>query len=233
MSKAKLLSELQEIDLEIKQKTSTLAQTKEQIGKNDDLVSVRADLDAARKRLLDLEHQLRAAEYGVEELEKKIAAEEKKLYEGSIKNPRELMDIQQEIESIRGRCGEREEQLLAIMMEVDAAKQDAARKGADFETMERQWQKDQKQLAREQTELEADLVILAPKREAFAGQVDSDSLGTYEELRRVKQGLAVAKLVQGRCDGCRISLPVSAQQKARAGHKLATCSNCGRILYID
>ena len=80
---------------------------------------------------------------------------------------------------------------------------------------------------------EADLAILAPKREAFAGQVDSDSLGTYEELRRVKQGLAVAKLVQGRCDGCRISLPVSAQQKARAGQKLATCSNCGRILYVD
>ena len=38
MSKAKLLYELQEIDLEIKQKTGNLAQAREQIGKDDHLV---------------------------------------------------------------------------------------------------------------------------------------------------------------------------------------------------
>lgn len=233
MSKANLLSQLQEIDLEIKQKTGTLAQAKEQLGKDDDLVSARAGLDATHKRMLDIEHQQRAAEFGVEELEQKIAAEEKKLYEGSVKNPRELMSIQQEIDSIKGRCRERDEQLLAIMEEVDAAKRDAALKGSDLEAQEGQWHEDQKRLAREQTELEADLAILEPKRAAFAGQIDSESLAAYEDLRRVKQGLAVAKLVQGRCNGCRISLPVAAQQKARAGHQLATCSNCGRILYVD
>ena len=233
MSMSKLLYELQEIDLEIEQKKGALAQATAQIGKDDDVVAARSALDVARKRLLDLEHQQKGAEWGVEELEQKIAAEEKKLYDGSVKNPRELMSLQQEVESIKHKCGEREEHLLAVMMDVDAARQDSTQKSGDLQSLETQWREDQERLLREQEELGAVLADLAQKREAFAAQIDADSLSTYGELRRVKQGLAVAKLVQGRCEGCRISLPVSDLQKARAGRKLATCSNCGRVLYMD
>lgn len=233
MSKTKQLYELQEIDLDIQHKTETLNQVKDDIGKDDDLVSARAALDTARKGLMDLEHQQRNAEWGVDELEKKIADEERKLYEGSLKNPRELMNLQQEIDHIKLQRREREDKLLAIMMEVDTAQQDVTKKNDEAETMNRDWEEEQKRLSKEQTELEADLSSLTQKREALVDLIDSTSLNTYEELRRVKQGLAVAKLVQGRCQGCRISLPVSDQQKARMGQKLATCSNCGRILYMD
>ncbi len=233
MSKARLLYDLQEIDIDIERATGALAKTKDLIGKDDELVSARADLDAARKRLLDLQRQQKDAEWGVEELEKKTAGEEKKLYDGSIKNPRELMNLQQEIELVRGKLGEREEHLLNVMLEGDAASQDVSRKSQDFAALEKGWREDQERLAREQTQLEAELAALTQKRAAAARQMDADGLGTYEELRRVKQGLAVAKLVQGRCEGCRISLPVSDQRNARSGHKLATCSNCGRILYMD
>jgi predicted nucleic acid-binding Zn-ribbon protein len=233
MSKAKQLYELQEIDLDIQHKTEKLNQVKENIGKDEDLVAARAALDTARKELVDLEHQQRNAEWGVDELEKKIADEEKKLYDGSVKNPRELMNLQQEIDNIKGHRREREDKLLAIMEEVDTAQQDVARKNDEAETMNRDWEEEQKRLTREQTELEADLAALTQQRESQISLIDAASLNTYEELRRVKQGLGVAKLVQGRCQGCRISLPVSDQQKARMGQKLATCSNCGRVLYMD
>ncbi|UCG83831.1 MAG: hypothetical protein JSW38_03160 [Dehalococcoidia bacterium] len=206
---------------------------KDNIGKDDDLVAARAALDTARKDLMDLEHQQRNAEWGVDELEKKIAGEEKKLYDGSVKNPRELMNLQQEIDNIKDQRREREDKLLAIMMEVDTAQQDVARKQDEAENMNRDWEEEQKRLTGEQTELEAELAALTRQRESLVSLIEAASLNTYEELRRVKQGLAVAKLVQGRCQGCRISLPVSDQQKARMGQKLATCSNCGRILYMD
>ena len=233
MSKAKQLYELQEIDLDIQHKTDTLNRVKDSIGKDDDLVAARAALDTARKDLMELEHQQRDAEWGVDELEKKIADEEKKLYDGSLKNPRELMNLQQEIDNIKGRRREREDKLLAIMMEVDITQQGVTQKNDEVEAMNRDWEEEQKRLAREQTELEADLSSLKQTRDALVNLIDSASINTYEELRRIKQGLAVAKLVQGRCQGCRISLPVSDQQKARMGQKLATCSNCGRILYMD
>jgi predicted nucleic acid-binding Zn-ribbon protein len=233
MSKAKQLFELQEIDLDIQQKTEALAQVKDTIGKDDDIASARAALEAARKQLMGQEHEQRTAEWGVDELEKKIAAEEKKLYEGSVKNPRELMNLQQEIDHIKVQCREREDKLLAVMMEVDNAQKDVNQRTEEMEVMTRDWEEAQKRLSREQTELEADLDTLTRERESTVSSIDSDGIKTYEELRRVKQGIAVAKLVQGRCQGCRISLPVSDQQKARMGQKLATCSNCGRILYMD
>ena len=119
------------------------------------------------------------------------------------------------------------------MLDVDTAQQDVSQKSSAFAAAERDWQENQQKLSQQKLELEAELAALGEKRKLLAEQIDSASLSLYEEVRRVKQGQAVAKVMQGRCQGCRISLPVSDQQKARMGHELAKCSNCGRILYLS
>jgi predicted nucleic acid-binding Zn-ribbon protein len=119
------------------------------------------------------------------------------------------------------------------MMDVDSLQQDVVLKKSDAEKVEREWQENQQKLANQQAELETELVELKQTRDTLASQIDSASLNLYEEMRRAKQGHAVAKVVQGRCQGCRISLSVSDQQKARMGQELARCSNCGRILYLS
>ena len=40
-----------------------------------------------------------------------------------------------------------------------------------------------------------------------------------------------ARVEQGICRGCRISLPTTDLQQARSG-KLVQCSSCGRILFL-
>jgi len=233
MSTAKQLYELQETDLDIEHKTEAIEQINSQIGKDDELVAARTVLDVARRHLIELEHRQRTAEWEVEEQEKKIAAEEKKLYEGSVKNPRELMSLQQEVELLKEQCKDLEEKLLVAMMEVDTGQKDVAQQNTELKNMEKKWEEDQKRLSGEKSALEIELDTLTKRRNALVGQIDTANIKTYDELRRVRQGIAVAKLVQGRCQGCRISLPVSDQQRARLGQKLATCSNCGRILYMD
>lgn len=230
MGKARQLYELQEVDLEIDQKSRTLDQVKSQLGGDDDLVAARAALDEARKRLTDLEHKQRISEWETDDLATKTAREEKRLYEGSLKNPRELMTLQQEVDLLREQRREREEHLLAIMIEVDTAEREVGARTSELEGMERKWQEDQQRLAAERTELEADLAALEEKRRVALQQIDPTSVKLYERLRQAKQGRAVAKVEQGRCQGCRISLPISDQQGARMGHELVTCSNCGRIL---
>ena len=54
-----------------------------------------------------------------------------------------------------------------------------------------------------------------------------------KEIVLARPGRAVSKVVQGRCQGCRISISMSDQQRARMGNELARCSNCGRILYLS
>jgi predicted nucleic acid-binding Zn-ribbon protein len=233
MNKAKQLYELQEVDLDIARKTESLAQVKNTLGKDDDLVAARSALDTAKKHLSDLEHQQKTSEWELSDLGSKISVVEKKLYGGSVKNPRELTPFQQDMEILKAQRAEREDKLLALMMDVDSLQQDIGLKKSDFEKIEREWRENQQKLSNQLAELETEVAQLKQKRDMLASQIDSASLDLYEEMRRAKQGQAVAKVVQGRCQGCRISLSVSDQQKARMAQELAQCSNCGRILYLS
>jgi predicted nucleic acid-binding Zn-ribbon protein len=233
MNKAKQLYELQEVDFEIEQKSEALVRVGNQLGKDDELVDARATLDSARKNLSEREQQQKAAEWDVSELEAKIAHEEKKLYDGSIKNPRELMNLQHEIDLLKEKRNAQEERLLALMIEVDAAQQDVSSKSNEVDAMEKDWRQGQVSLESEQAELQTALADLGTKRESLVSLTDPESVKAYEEVRLLKGGHAVAKVVQARCQGCRISLPMSDQQQARSGHQLVKCSNCGRILCMD
>lgn len=233
MNKAKQLYELQEVDLDIEHKTQSLTQVKSQLGKDDVLVAARVALDSEKKRLADLEHQQKTDEWELNDLAAKVSVVEKKLFGGSMKNPKELMAFQQDLEILKTQRAEREDKLLSLMMDVDSLQQDIGLKKNDFEKVEREWHENQQKLANQQAELEAEMAELKQRRDMLASQIDSASLNLYEEMRRAKQGHAVAKVVQGRCQGCRISLSVSDQQKARMGQELAQCSNCGRILYLS
>ena len=109
MNKAKQLYELQEVDLDIEHKTQALTQVKSQLGKDDDLVAARAALDSEKKRLADLEHQQKTSEWELNELGSKISVVEKKLYGGSVKNPRELTPFQQDMEILKAQRAENED----------------------------------------------------------------------------------------------------------------------------
>ena len=121
MNKAKHLYELQEVDLEIQHKAEVLTQVKSQLGRDDELVAARSILDTAKKQIADLEHQQKTEDWELDDLRSKIAAVEKKLYGGSMKNPRELTGFQQELEILKAQRAEREDKLLTIMIDVESA----------------------------------------------------------------------------------------------------------------
>jgi len=233
MSKAKQLFELQEVDLEIQRKTESLTQVKSQLGRDDDVVAARSALDAAKKHLSELEHQQKTMEWETSDVAAKLSVVEKKLYGGSLQNPRELQGFQQDFELLKSQRSEKEDKLLSIMLDVDGVKQEVSQKSSEFAEAERKWQENQQKLSQQKEGLESELAALEQKRALLVNQTELACLRLYEEVRRAKQGLGVAKVMQGRCQGCRISLPMSDQQRARAGHDLVQCSNCGRILYLS
>ena len=58
--------------------------------------------------------------------------------------------------------------------------------------------------------------------------------GTYERQRARLEGVAVARLVGGRCDGCHLTLPAVELDRIRheSAGTLEYCEQCGRILVI-
>ena len=77
------------------------------------------------------------------------------------------------------------------------------------------------------------LAVLALVLSACGGAASptaAPTLARYDELRRIRRGVAVARIDRNMCLGCRTTLSTSEVQKARQG-QVAYCSSCGRILY--
>ena len=234
MSIAKQLYQLQEIDLEIESNEQALNQIASQLGDSQAVVSTQARLTSENQHLEELGRQQHSVEWEIDDLTGKLTALEQKLYSGKINNPKELTSLQQEVDGLRVRRNHLEDKALEIMEEVEAVTAGVASISSQLKTLEAEWHSQQQRLSAEMEQLKTVLSRLRDKRELLSAEInkiDPQAIDFYHELKRQK-GQAVAKVVQGICRGCRISLPSIELQRARGG-SLVQCSSCGRILFLD
>jgi len=233
LSKGRQLYELQEVDLEIDVKRETLSEVMGRLGESEVLDQARLSLSGDEERLAELERSQRELEREVEDLRAKATDSEKKLYGGTVKNPKELASLQEQVVNLQRKMRERDDKTLDIMTQVDTMQQKVSLKRGEVAKIEEDWQAEQASLSQQQAELGADLATLEQKEKDLAARLDAASLELYQALRRKRQGRAVAKVEQGMCQGCRIALPMSELQRARIGQELVQCSSCERILYVS
>lgn len=230
---ARKLYELQEIDLEIDAKNEALALVVSRLGDSEALAEARVSLATEEERLVELERSQRDVEREVEDLRSKVALLEEKLYGGSVKNPKELASLQEQVEHLKRKRRGQEDKVLDIMTEVEAMQKNVSLKSREVARIDEDWRAEQATLSGEQAELNAALADLDQKRKDLISRIDAASLELYQGLRRKRQGRAVAKVEQGMCQGCRIVLPLNVLQRARIGQELVQCSSCERILYLS
>jgi len=230
METTRLLYQLQELDTEIEQKEQSLAQKNGLLGNRATLDAAMQKVTSAQKKLDDLKRQRRDAEGEVNDILGKIKETEQQLYSGKVNNPKELSNLQHEINNLKSRSDEFQNKALGIIELLEAAEKSAAAAGSEYKQFEEEWNRQQKQVAVEIDPLKADLAELKQEREQLAGQIEAPVLALYAKLRQQKKQ-AVAKVERGICRACRISLSASAAQRARSGQPVQ-CSSCGRILYI-
>ena len=152
------------------------------------------------------------------------------LYSGRIRNPKELTDLQHESESLKANLTRLEEQALEIMEKAEEAIKSVSSLDSELNRMKAEWQRQQQKLSADREKLNKALTNLKEKRQRLAKDIDSQTLEMYQELRK-QRGTAVARVQQGTCLGCRITLPVSDLQRIRGG-SIVRCGSCGRILYL-
>ena len=78
----------------------------------------------------------------------------------------------------------------------------------------------------------ATLKEMRARTEQESGKIEPDLL---EKYRTIKQHCTppMAKLIDGQCSGCFMSLPSATMLAIKEQGKLVTCDNCGRILYAE
>ena len=230
MNVSQQLHQLQEIDLEIEANERTLRQITGQIGEDEVIVRAQQKLASERQQLEELQRQQHTAEWEIEDLTAKIRPAEEKLYSGRITNTKELTSLQQEVEGFKAHRGQLEDKVLEIMEQVEQAQAKVATTGEELKKLETEWQNQQQKLSADMERIKALLADLRQKRQVLTDKIEPQTVTLYQQLRKQKT-TAVAKVQQGICSGCRISLSTANLQQVRSG-SLAHCTNCGRILYL-
>ena len=76
----------------------------------------------------------------------------------------------------------------------------------------------------------AKLKEMRAKTEAEAKKLNPAALEKYQNIKQHCTP-PMAKLIEGQCSGCFMSLPSATLLEIKTGEKVVTCDNCGRILY--
>lgn len=76
----------------------------------------------------------------------------------------------------------------------------------------------------------AELKAMRDKTDAEAAKLDPALLEKYRSVKRHVTP-PMAKLIDGQCSGCFISLPGATMLEIKNGENMVVCDNCGRILF--
>jgi hypothetical protein len=231
MRKVETVLQLQEVDTALDRSGERLAAVITRLEDRSELDRTEAEHEVAAAQLRRETATQQDLEQEVEGLRQKLSQLEKKLYGGTVANPKELEAMTLEARQFRNQISTREDRLIEQYDKGEAASTAAAEASTRLEQTKASHENRQRELSSERDELRASIAENEARRTAVLAEIDAATLRTYEGLRRTRGGLAVAEIAQRTCQGCRVTLPVNEEIKARSSQDLVFCQSCGRILY--
>lgn len=230
MSSSKRVFELQQVDLSILSQRKQLEAIELQINHDEAYELAKSNYDSAAGAQKEREKQYKDLDAEAEGLRANLTQINDKLYGGKIKNPKELVGYEQEANLLKANLSKKDDVLMDLMEKIDAAKIEIKKLQEILKEAESKWQEQKVVLQGQADGLRQELTVLENKRHETLAAIDKETLAVYEGIRS-RKGQAVARVEQGRCLGCRVSLSISELQRVK-GMSIVTCSNCGRILHL-
>ena len=175
----------------------------------DRLEAVQDEADRLEKALAKLSEEISAnPPSNVEEAQKQAASVQKLLDT--------LTRYEQELTKMRKDADVKDRQQKEIRVRAAKTKQ-------EFDQLKTEYD----------TEFKADTVTLQKMRSRTEEESRKVEPKLLEKYRSIKQHCTppMAKLVNGQCSGCFMSLPSATLLEIKNGDRIVECDNCGRILY--
>jgi hypothetical protein len=227
--------ELQDLDLAI----DRLQARRRELESGEDIRIARERVDGLEERvgetrlaLGSIDQEQRRLETEVATLDAKIGAEERRLYDGSVANPKELESIQHEVQALHRRKSLIEDDVLSQMERREEV-------GSRLPPMEAELAEARDRLAeiggdsvRELEDIGRALAERIAERAALATAFDEELLELYEDLRAQKRGVGAAALLDGVCQGCHQKLSPLELERIKRSEGIRRCEYCRRILVL-
>lgn len=230
MSAVKQLYQLQGIEQEAEALEKDIAGIEASLAGNEAIVRAKNEVQEIQQRAGEIKKAQRSNDAEMADVNASIAAHEKELYGGRTANPKELVNRQIEIDGLKAGRSEFESKAIELMEQLDEANAGLSAAESRLARLESEWQGLKLELTRKLETLKIHLGELKAHREQLVASLPADAATCYYRVKQQK-GVAVVKIEQGICRGCRIQLPTREIQQAR-GNRMVYCSSCGRLLFM-
>lgn len=182
-------------------------------------------LDQLAARQAELEGQL-------SETEARAGAVESRLRSGESTAARDIVRWGEEVAHLRQRASGLEDEAFAALVAREAAEAEVAASAARLAAAVADLRRLRGELAGAEETVDADLARVERERATRAVAVPTELLARYDRLRAHLGGTGTARLEDGRCQGCHLTLSPRDLDDARRAPEDAVlvCDACGRIL---
>jgi predicted nucleic acid-binding Zn-ribbon protein len=225
----KLLTELQEIDDELKDIAMERGDLPEEVERlaakiredEDYLAARKAELDEAAKAITDRGQELAEAQA-------KQTKMQQQLY--SVKNTREYDAVTAELNFVKEEITKCESAIAANTSRKAELERQIASRQASLEEVRKEEQVKNADLQEKLSETAEEERQLMHRRENVVVRIMKPLYAHYERIRKAKDGRGVARIMDGACGGCFAVIPPQTQVNIRKLTDIVLCETCGRII---
>lgn len=186
-------------------------------------------IEAAKIEWRELESKKKLLETEIKSAEEQVA--KYKTQQMQVRKNDEYQALTHEIETTSGQIGTLEEDEIKVMFSIDEARQRFKAAEAVLKTNIAGHEEKIRNLRERETQLQGEHQAAVAAVAAARPAVPEDQLKIYDRLA-TKPGLPVVVPVSGgRCGGCHLKVPTHIEVLARSGAEIATCDQCGRVVY--
>ncbi|GAB1488153.1 hypothetical protein MASR2M8_05970 [Opitutaceae bacterium] len=194
------------------------------------IAAEKAAIETARTEVRELETQKKLLETEIGSAEEKLA--KYRTQQLQVRKNEEYQALGHEIETTKAAIEGLEEKELGILFQIDEAKKRFVAAEAVLKANIAGHESRLKTLAEREANLRAELETAQAAVAAARPAVDDLSLRLYDRVS-ARQMPACVPVRGGNCGGCHLKLSNENDAVARKGEKLATCDQCGRIVWFE
>lgn len=190
------------------------------------------DIVRAETEDSDLGREQAKVDADVEQVRARMQRDQQRLDSGQVGSPRELENLQSEIQSLHRRQTELEDTELEVMEQREAVQTRLAELKDELAEVEAKLAEATSRRETALADIAAEAEKTAAQRRESAATLPEELLGLYDKLRASSGGVGAAALHRGQCQGCHLQLNTTDLVRIReaAPDEVLRCEECRRIL---
>lgn len=188
-------------------------------------------LEADRAALSGNQKERKRIEGEVQIQQQKISKLKDQMLEA--KTNEQYRAFQHEIDYCDQEVRKHEDRILDLMSESEALEKNVRAAEAGLKTEKEQVEREKTEARKRAGEAQRQLDECRGDRSRSVAGMTPAVYRTYERIRKKRNGVAVAEVVDGLCLACNLALRPQFYQDVRKNEQVLYCESCGRILYFN